>query len=144
MFQNKALISYADAVVLVYSITDRESFENVKTLIESVRSLNLNNIPIVVVGNKIDRNKKRQVSKIDGENLALDYDVKVFERSAAIPTTDVASVFIEVYKLTEISKKLRRDSDPSSMDPSNRMVLKALERRMSRSLDSNDFIKLVL
>jgi len=137
--KNNALISYADAVVLVYSVTDIESFNFVKILIEKVRTLNLNDIPIIVIANKID--KKRQVSKSDAEQLSRDYDVTVFERSAAIPTTDISSVFKEVYKMLQLKKKTRRDSDP--LNPADRMELKTIQRKSS-SLDANDFIKLIL
>ncbi|XP_057289582.1 ras-related and estrogen-regulated growth inhibitor-like [Hydractinia symbiolongicarpus] len=141
--KNNALISYADAVVLVYSTTDRKSYEHVKNLIESVRKLNLNSIPIAVIANKIDQSKKRVVTKQDGESLSTIHKVKVFERSAAIPTEDMNSVFTEMYKLVQLTKKTRRDSDPALFDPASKMALKSIRRRSS-SLDSNEFIKLVL
>lgn len=137
------MISYADAVLLVFSVTDKTSFDNVKVLIDKVRQLNVNNIPIVVVANKIDQIKKREVSKIDIEKFSLCNDVTVLERSAAIPTHDVSSVFVELYKHVQISRKARRDSDTTINEPGANMNLKSI-RRMSTSLDSNDFIKLVL
>lgn len=135
------MISYADAVLLVFSVTDKTSFDNVKSLIEKVRQLNVNNVPIVVVANKIDQIKKREVGKLDIEKFSLCNSVPVLERSAAIPTPDVCSVFAELYKHVLINRKARRDSDPS--EPGANMNLKSI-RRMSTSLDSHDFIKLVL
>lgn len=135
------MISYADAVLLVFSVTDKSSFENARFLVEKVRSLNVNNIPILVVANKID--KKRNVSKEDIDLFSRDMDVQVLERSAAIPTEDISSVFSEMYKLIQASKKQRRDSDPSINDPMAKFNLTSI-RRLSTSLDENDFIKLVL
>lgn len=106
-----------------------------------MRTLNLNDIPIIVIANKIDK-KDKQVSKSDADQLSRDYNVTVFERSAAIPTTDISSVFREVYKMLQLKKKTRRDSDP--LNPAiNRMELKTIQRKSS-SLDANDFIKLIL
>jgi GTPase SAR1 and related small G proteins len=135
------MISYADAVLVVFSVTDRESFNNAKFLVEKVRGLNVNNIPVLVVANKID--KKRTVTKLDIEAFSKNMDVTVLERSAAIPTEDVASLFAEMYRLVQASKKQRRDSDPTINDPSAKFNLTSI-RRLSTSLDENDFIKLVL
>ncbi|XP_047134157.1 ras-related protein Rap-2a [Hydra vulgaris] len=140
--KNTALISHADAVILVYSVIDKESFENIKTLIKNVRDLNLNNIPIIVVGNKNDLPKKRQVSKTDAGLLSASYNVKVFESSAAVPVHDVRNIFAEVCRLVFEEKKERRESDPT--DPLRRMTLNDITRKNSLSLDSTDFIKLVL
>ena len=143
-FQNNASISYADAVILVYSITDRESFEYVKKLIEKVRDLNLNNIPIVVIANKIDQCTKRQVNKSDAEDLSRDYHVRVFERSAAIPTDEIGGVFVEIHRMIQVKKKQRRDSDPYNFSTAlNRMDLKTIARKSS-SLDADGFIKLIV
>ena len=71
LLQNNAMISYADAVLLVFSVTDKSSFENAKLLVDKVRSLNVNNIPILVVANKIDQCKKRTVSKDDIERWSV-------------------------------------------------------------------------
>ena len=137
------MISYADAVLLVFSVTDKSSFENARFLVEKVRSLNVNNIPVLVVANKIDQCKKRTVSKEDIELFSRKMNVLVLERSAAIPTEDISSVFSEMYKLIQANKKQRRDSDPSMNDPTAKFTLLSI-RRLSTSLDENDFIKLVL
>jgi len=141
--KNNAMISYADAVLLVFSVTDKSSFENAKLLVEKVRNLNVNNIPILVVANKIDQCKKRTVTKDDIDSFSRSLDVLVLERSAAIPTEDIASLFTEMYKLIQASKKQRRDSDPTINDPTSKFNLMSI-RRLSTSLDENDFIKLVM
>ena len=115
-----------------------------KKLIEKVRDLNLNNIPIVVIANKIDQCTKRQVSKSDAEDLSSDYHVRVFERSAAIPTDEIGRVFVEIHRMIQVKKKQRRDSDPYIFSTAlNRMDLKTIARKSS-SLDADDFIKLVV
>ncbi|XP_047133760.1 ras-related protein Rap-2a isoform X1 [Hydra vulgaris] len=103
--KNDALISYADSVILVYSVTNKDSFENVKNLIQKVRALNLNDIPIAVIANKIDQCKQREVSAKDRLSLSAEYGVEVFERSAAIPTEDLKSILVEMCKQSQFEKR---------------------------------------
>ncbi|CAG2227868.1 unnamed protein product [Mytilus edulis] len=59
----KIYISKAKGFVLVYSICDSRSFEEVQKLWNEIKSVRENNlsIPCVIVGNKLDEENKRQV-----------------------------------------------------------------------------------
>ncbi|XP_063447450.1 ras-related protein Rap-2a-like [Mytilus trossulus] len=59
----KIYISKAEGFILVYSICDSRSFEEVKQLWNEIKSVRENNlsIPCVIVGNKLDEENKRQV-----------------------------------------------------------------------------------
>ena len=56
-------IYYRDAngAVLVYDITDADSFTKVKTWIKELRKMLGNDISLAIAGNKIDLEKQRQV-----------------------------------------------------------------------------------
>ncbi|GAG77662.1 unnamed protein product, partial [marine sediment metagenome] len=61
----------AEAAFIVFDITNRESFEKIKDWHEEINQLiDEINIPIVIVGNKVDLSKQRVVSTADGEELA--------------------------------------------------------------------------
>ena len=144
--KNNALISHADAVLLVFSITDFKSFEHVKELISKVRNLNINEIPIIIIANKIDKGKQREVSKEKCERLSQEYNLKVFELSAAIPTTNIDAVFEEVYRQIHTKRKShRRSSSNSTMEIFERknVPLTEIKRRLSKSLDAGEFIKII-
>ncbi|KAL7718963.1 Ras-like protein 1 [Entamoeba marina] len=72
--------------VMVYSITDRESFKEVTTFFEHLlRYFNLkntNSLPICLVGNKIDLEKERKVSIDEGQELADKWNVEFIECTA--------------------------------------------------------------
>ncbi len=61
----------ADAYIVVYSITDRQSFQSAVQLIKNIREKELTdteiaikrNVPIILVGNKSDLVRKRAVTK---------------------------------------------------------------------------------
>ena len=98
-----------------------------------------------MVANQIDQPKKRVVPTEEGEKLAKAHRTMYFERSAAIPTESIGSIFADTYRAVLAERKSRRDSDSTIADPFDKMELKDINtRRMSRSLDSNEFIKLVL
>ena len=71
----------ADGVALVYDITDRNSFDKIKTWIHSVNE-SVNMIKMILMGNKIDLYDERTVSKEEGEKLAAFYNLPFFETSA--------------------------------------------------------------
>ena len=70
-------------ILLVYSITDKESFQNLDNWIKDVNDKKIyDNVPFVLIGNKCDLEKDRKVSKEEGEKFALKYNMKFFETSA--------------------------------------------------------------
>lgn len=58
-------ISSADAFILVYDVTDSSTFEEARALRDQIHETKCSdNVPIVVVGNKIDLTGDREVRKI--------------------------------------------------------------------------------
>ena len=68
--------------VLVYDITDKESFEKLNFWIDQNILNGPKNMKFVLVGNKCDLTEHRQVSIEDGEKLAEKYNMKFFEASS--------------------------------------------------------------
>lgn len=76
-----------EGFVIMYSITDRQSFREAsqaKKQIERVRRTE--DIPMVLVANKIDLESKREVTTEEGQTLAHEFDCPFFETSAALRT----------------------------------------------------------
>ncbi|UJR10878.1 hypothetical protein I4U23_015065 [Adineta vaga] len=73
----------SDAYILVYAIDDRQSFEMVSKIREKIISTSaVLRIPLVLVGNKIDRKDERVVSTEEGRALARAWNVHFIEASA--------------------------------------------------------------
>ena len=73
----------AEGVIIVFDVTSQDSFDNVKGWINSIKSnLGEKIIPIIIVGNKIDMENMREISKEDGKKIASENDFKYFETSA--------------------------------------------------------------
>ncbi|XP_030065397.1 ras-like protein family member 11A-like [Microcaecilia unicolor] len=76
-------IYWADGFVLVYSITDFESYRAVRPLCQHIRKIHLNaNIPLLLIANKGDLLRARQVSSDEGLQLASELTVTYSEVSA--------------------------------------------------------------
>mmetsp|Transcript_21355 Transcript_21355/g.30150 ORF Transcript_21355/g.30150 Transcript_21355/m.30150 type:complete len:214 (-) Transcript_21355:581-1222(-) len=65
-------IYYRDAngALLVYDITDRESFNKVRNWVKELRKIVGKNIVLVIAGNKSDLEKKRQVDDAEAKEYA--------------------------------------------------------------------------
>ncbi|KAI9270489.1 GTP-binding protein ryh1 [Phascolomyces articulosus] len=72
----------SSVAVVVYDISNRNSFVNTEKWIDDVRAERGNEVIIVLVGNKTDLNDKRQVTLEEGEKKAKDYNVMFIETSA--------------------------------------------------------------
>lgn len=68
--------------VVVYDITNSNSFNQTSKWIDDVRTERGNDVIIMLVGNKTDLQDKRQVTLEDGEKKAKELDVMFIETSA--------------------------------------------------------------
>ncbi len=77
----KAYYKGANAAFIAYDITDRKTFESVEKWNKDIKEV-LPEIPIIVLGNKIDLNKSRKVSTDEGIELASKLKCYFLESSA--------------------------------------------------------------
>lgn len=77
-------IYYRDAAgaLLVYDITDAESFNKVKNWVKELKKIVGNDIVIVIAGNKIDMEKNRHVNNSEAESYASSVGATHFQTSA--------------------------------------------------------------
>ncbi|XP_061617768.1 ras-related protein Rab-21 [Phyllopteryx taeniolatus] len=79
-------IYYRDSngAVLVYDITDEDSFQKVKSWVRELRKMLGNDICLCIVGNKIDLDKDRNVSTEEAESYATSVGAKHYQTSAKL------------------------------------------------------------
>ena len=71
----------ANGIVIVYDVTNRQSFETVSQWIEEIGKKTTNTLN-VIIANKTDMTNHRVVSQQEGQNLANSYGLSYFETSA--------------------------------------------------------------
>ena len=124
----KSFFRTAEGVILVFDLTDENSFNRINKWINDINE-NTENVEIVMVGNKADLND-RQVSKIKAENFAYDKNFKYIETSAK-DGTNILLLFEEL--ATGIYK--RRKEDNSICD------IKSVDTYIFRRTELNKLIK---
>ena len=72
----------ADGVVISFDVTDKQTFQNVRSWVESINAHAAKNAARVLVGNKIDLEGEREVSREEAEELAQQYGIHYHETSA--------------------------------------------------------------
>ena len=90
--------------MVVYDITKKESFEHIQTWLKDCQELTPKSVIMVLVGNKIDLEDQRVISKEQGENLAKEKNMMFFETSAL----NGEGIQIAFQKcIEEVDKKIR-------------------------------------
>lgn len=123
-----------DGYIAVYSITDIRSFERLRSHIHTLRKLrNLEKVPIVIVGNKIDLFAERTVSTAEGISLAREVGCPFYEASAAT-TINVDDVFSGVVR--KIRQKQNEDcaNNFRAMKPKIKMLRKFVNRKFHNTM----------
>lgn len=105
-----------DGFVLVYSITDHQTFCNLhkrKEQIDRVKNYDTKNMPLVLVGNKCDQYDKREVSIYQGERLARKLRCSFFEASAKV-YRNVDEVFMNLAHQFSPKDQIPKDQNSAS------------------------------
>lgn len=92
-------ITYGNYFVLVYSVDSNRTFENIDTYIQQILEVKdgKKDTSIILVGNKIDLNERREVSTEDGQLKAEKYNIPFIESSAKTGE-NIDNIFIKLLK----------------------------------------------
>ncbi|KAM3145992.1 hypothetical protein pb186bvf_001970 [Paramecium bursaria] len=105
----KIISSYykgAQGILIVFDITNRQSFINVSNWIEELKKHPVEGVSKVLVGSKLDLEQKREVSTIEAQTLAQELNI------AYIETSNQSSLNIEwpfVRIVEELLQKQKQD-----------------------------------
>ena len=88
---------------VVYDITNRNSFQNIKSWIEDCRKQSPKTVFLVLIGNKVDLENRREVSYEEGSIYAQKNGMLFFETSAKTGK-NIEEIFIK--SSNEIAKKI--------------------------------------
>ena len=113
---NKNLFQRVQGVILMYDITKHETFEHLDTWLNIIKQMT-NDIPIVLVGNKLDQEDNiengRAVEYTEGEDFARENNFEFFETSA-LDGTNVDKIFSTIAE--KVLKSIQEGRTNSSIN----------------------------
>nr|XP_056721684.1 ras-like protein family member 12 [Euleptes europaea] len=102
-------LNWAHGYLVVYSINNRKSFEGCQQYLD-ILTLHSKNTqhepPVLLVGNKLDMEQYRQITKAEGVSLAAKYGCLFYEVSACLDFESVQHVFHEAVR--EVRREMER------------------------------------
>ena len=124
---NEIFMKNTDIALIVYDITNRESFEELNNWIKSVKEINNNkNVIFGIAANKSDLYEQKVVNKKEGEEFAKNNKALFFETSAK-DYDSVENVFLtltkEYLKNKEEEKKPFENISNSNISSVNGMLM---------------------
>ena len=127
------IIRNAQGIILMYDITNKKSFESIPDWIKSIRDSKGENFPMILLGNKLDKEDIRIISEKEGKELADEYGIKFFETSNKTGVNVQESGFALVNEIlknkqNEMISNISKNSFSSKLS-SQKASLKNDERR---------------
>ena len=96
----------SNGIILIYDVTNKNSFNNLKNWIKEIKKICSKNTPIFIVGNKIDDDKNRIIALEEGKKLVQEYGL-IFCECSAKTGENIHFIFWKLTeKINEISKKI--------------------------------------
>ena len=81
--------------IMVYAINSRESFENIEMWLRELRTHSNPDAKVFLIGNKIDLESERKISKEEGEKFCKDNKLNGFMESSAKTGVNAQNIFIK-------------------------------------------------
>uniref|UniRef100_A0A6P7FRQ5 small monomeric GTPase n=1 Tax=Diabrotica virgifera virgifera TaxID=50390 RepID=A0A6P7FRQ5_DIAVI len=100
----------AHALLLLYDVTNKTSFDNIRAWLGEIREYAQDDVVIMLLGNKADCGIERAVRREDGERLAREYNVAFMETSAK-SGQNVELAFVAVARELKYRENGTRDSN---------------------------------
>lgn len=87
-------VQWADACVVVYSITDKQSFQYALEALENFQKLRPGSaVPVTLLANKADLEHLREVEEVEGRTAAIQNGCQFYEVSVAENSADLYQAF---------------------------------------------------
>ena len=112
----KSFFRNAEGVMLVYDVTNLETYENLKFWLQSIKnnmSSDVGEIPIIIIGNKIDC-EDREVNREEAEKCWKEQGYPYFETSAKTGENIDITIKYLVKKVVNIKEGKKDDEDENN------------------------------
>ena len=111
----------AQGIIIVYDVTDRDTFDNVRTWITEIEKYSTAGVCKILVGNKCDMEDRRQVTYEEGKEFAGQFGMPFLETSAkATQNVDMAfdTMTREIKEKMSSKQTIEAEEDKQAYDNS--------------------------
>ena len=116
---NTSYYRRADCCLLVYDISERASFDDLKNyFIKKIKEKCKKDIQIILLGNKADLENKRKVPSEEGAKLALENNY-IFLETSCLKNSNVADAFETLIEITNREIRANRNQNKDSEKSNN-------------------------
>lgn len=125
----------SNGAILVYDITDEESFQKVKSWVKELKKMLGNDITLAIAGNKMDLAKDRQVTLETAEEYARGVGAKHYETSAKL-NEGVDDLFLSLAKDMIVVSNAKNQSNLQRQGSTRRGNALVLEDEPEEGVDN--------
>ena len=103
-FSRTNIFKDIDAIIYMYDVTDKNSFECIQEWIEYTKGMvkDKNNCSMFIIGSKIDLEEKREVKEEEGRNLAKQNGMNFLELSSTTKESVNKSMLFIIKKMLNL------------------------------------------
>lgn len=129
----------ADGIILMYDITNKKSFQDIKDWISSIKdNVDLDKIGLVISGNKKDLEDKREVSEELREKLEEKQNIKVIETSSK-DNINVNETFAELIdKMEQLGLGIKHQSSYDDEEDEERVDKNSIKLTREPTKEKNN------
>ena len=104
------IIKKANGIIIMYDITNKSTFDSIPEILKTIEEEKGKDFPMILIGNKIDLENKREIKKEEAEELAEKYGMELIEIS------NKEGINIEKAGLSIVKKILEKRQDDSNIE----------------------------
>lgn len=113
----------SNGAILVYDITDEDSFQKVKSWVKELKKMLGSDICLVIAGNKVDLEKNRTVAIEEAEEYAKQVGAMHFHTSAKL-NQNIEEMFLDLtYRMIQHADEVEQKSTLSRTNSTRRNVV---------------------
>ena len=113
------VIKNADGIILMFSVTSQSSYDSISEWMKNIRNMKPKEFPVILLGNKIDLEENRVISKKEGEELAQKYELSFYETSNKTGENIEKSCLDVINKIIIEKEKEKEEEKKNNKNKSN-------------------------
>ena len=130
---NTSYYRKADCCLLVYDISERNTFDELKSyFIGKIKEKCKKDIQVILLGNKTDLENKRKIPSEEGGKLALENNY-IFLETSCLKNTNVADAFETLIEITNREAIKNRNEKPNPEQSNNITITKKKKTKSKKN-----------